>query len=208
MRLRNVKNKKELINESEVIVNEPKQKKGSWQKEFGNNNPIYLEIGMGFGKFIINNALKNPKINYIGLEKFDNVIVRTIENVKDEIPNLRFIREDALNLKELFGNKELSRIFLNFSDPWPKNRHEKRRLMSKNFLVMYEDILKGEIHLKTDNNNLFEYSIESLSNNGYYLKNITLNLLKSNFKSNITTEYEERFNQKGKSINRLEAYKK
>jgi len=208
MRLRNVKGKDKLIKKSEYIILNPNQNKGVWSKVFNNSNPIYVEIGMGFGKFIIENAKRYPNINFIGIEKFDNVVVRVLPKLENEIiNNLKIIRIDAAQLMDIFAPKEISRIYLNFSDPWPKNKHAKRRLTSPQFLKIYENILNGEIHQKTDNNSLFEYSIESLSQNGYKLKNISLDLKNGDYPENIPTEYEEKWSEKGKSINRLEAYK-
>ena len=208
MRLRNVKGKEEIINNSKYIILNPKEYIGKWNKIFNNNNPIYIEIGMGKGKFIKDNALKYPNINFIGIEKFDSVITRAIQKIEDyDIPNLKLIRIDALELDEIFKN-EISRIYLNFSDPWPKSRHAKRRLTSDIFLKVYDNIFKDrmEIHLKTDNKKLFAYSIESLSNYGYVISNVTLDL-KNEKIDNITTEYEEKFMEEGQLINRLEAHK-
>lgn len=209
MRLRNVKGKEQIINNSKYIVLNPKDNIGKWNKVFNNNNPIHIEIGMGKGKFISEMAKTFPNINFIGIEKFDSVITRAIQKIeKENIPNLKLIRIDALELNEIFKN-EVSRIYLNFSDPWPKKRHSKRRLTSDVFLKIYDDVFKdkNEIFLKTDNKNLFAYSLESLSEYGYKLKNVTLDLSKETI-FNIKTEYEEKFTNKGETINRLEAYKK
>lgn len=208
MRLRNIKGKEEIINSSKYIIKNPKEYCGKWNEVFNNDNPIYIEIGMGKGKFISENAIKYPNINFIGIEKFDSVITRAIQKIEEEnILNLKLIRIDALNLEQVF-NKEISRIYLNFSDPWPKSKHIKRRLTSEIFLKIYDKLFKdvNEIYLKTDNKGLFAYSIESLSNYGYKFKNVTLDLEKENI-NNITTEYEEKFMSIGQTINRLEAYK-
>lgn len=209
MRLRNVKGKENIIKNSKYIVLNPKDYKSKWNELFGNNNPIYIEIGMGKGKFIFENALKFPNINFIGIEKFDSVITRALQRVEESnISNLKMIRIDALELNEIFS-KEIDRIYLNFSDPWPKKKHSKRRLTSNVFLKIYDDVFKDlkEIHLKTDNKGLFSYSIESLSEYGYTLKNVSLDL-KNEEIDNITTEYEEKFMGKNIFINRLEATKK
>lgn len=208
VRLRNVKGKEEIIKKSKYIINDATKYKGNWNKVFNNSNDIYIEIGMGKGKFIIENAIKYPNINFIGIERFDSVMVRALEKLDDiDIPNLKLIIFDAFKIDELFA-KEISRIYLNFSDPWPKNRHEKRRLTSNVFLDKYDNIFKGDkiIHLKTDNKDLFAFSIESLSNNGYVFNNVTLNL--QNDEKNITTEYEEKFRGKNIFINKFEAIKK
>ena len=210
MRLRNVKNKREIMATSNYIINEPENNKNNWHLIFGNNNPIHIEIGMGKGKFIIDNAIKYPNINFIGIERYDSVIARAIQRANEyNLSNLKLIIYDANDIENIF-DREISRIYLNFSDPWPKNRHARRRLTSDLFLKKYDNIFKGDnqIHQKTDNQQLFEYSIESLSEYGYKIKNVSLDLKNSNYKDNITTEYEDKFNQKNIPINRLEAYKK
>lgn len=209
MRLRNIKGADKIIEGSKYIISNPKEKKGKWNEEFKNNNDIYIEIGMGKGDFIIGMAKRNPNINFIGIEMYDSVIVKAIQKLNDEeISNLRLIRMDARLIEEVF-DKEVNLIYLNFSDPWPKNRTAKRRLTHKNYLDKYEKIFNGKkiIYQKTDNIHLFEFSIESLSENGYKLKNISLDLHSSNFEGNIMTEYEKRFKDMGIKINRLEAYK-
>lgn len=208
MRLRNVKGKEEIINSSKYIINNPEKYINNWKTIFNNNNDIYIEIGMGKGKFIVDNAIKYPNINFIGIEKYDSVIVRAIEKLKDkDLSNLKLIVYDANKIDKIF-NKEISRIYLNFSDPWPKKRHAKRRLTSKNFLKLYDNIFKDkkEIVMKTDNKDLFAFSIESLSCYGYKLHNVSLDLI--NDSENITTEYEEKFRSKNICINKLEAVKK
>ena len=207
MRLRNVKGKESIISNSCYVVKDPIKYKGNWNKLFNNDNEIYIEIGMGKGKFIIDNAIKYPNINFIGIEKYDSVMARAVQKLEDkDIPNLKLVIYDAFKIDELFS-KEISKIYLNFSDPWPKARHEKRRLTSKVFLDKYDKIFKGDniIVMKTDNLDLFAYSIESLSNNGYVLSDVTLNL--KNNDDNITTEYEEKFRNKKIYINRLVATK-
>ena len=162
MRIRNLKNTDELINSSKYIIDNPIDYKGKWQKLFNNSNPIHLEIGMGKGNFIIDMAIKNPKINFIGLEKYSSVIVRAVKKLSDlELPNLKLINIDALNIDKIF-DKEIDLIYLNFSDPWPKKRTAKRRLTSIIFLELYDNIFKSkkEIKLKTDNQVLFESSIK------------------------------------------------
>ena len=209
MRLRNVKGASEKIISSKYIVLEPNNYRGQYSKLFGNDNPIYIEIGMGKGQFIINNALKYPNINFIGIEKYDSVIVRAIDKLETiNIPNLKLIRIDALKIDEIF-DKEIDKIYLNFSDPWPKDRHEHRRLTSVSFLNKYDLIFqdKANIVMKTDNRKLFEYSIMSLNNYGYQIDNISLNLYKDDYNDNIPTEYEDKFVAKGQIIYMLEVIK-
>ncbi|UBH14712.1 tRNA (guanosine(46)-N7)-methyltransferase TrmB [Macrococcus armenti] len=170
--------------------------------------PIHIEVGSGMGRFITEMAKANPHINYIGIERDKNVMIRIVEKAVDQnIKNLRLLTVDAEKLTDIFNPGEIDRIYLNFSDPWPKMRHAKRRLTHENFLKVYETILNndGEIHFKTDNQGLFEYSIESMSHYGMKLKNINLNLHEQEPADNIRTEYEEKFSNKGFRINRLEA---
>lgn len=208
MRLRNVKGAKEKILSSRYIIDNPFDNINNWNKVFNNNNPIYIEIGMGKGKFIIENAINNPNINYIGIEKFDSVIVRAIEKVEElDIPNLKFIRMDATRIDEVF-NKEIDKIYLNFSDPWPKDRHAKRRLTSCVFLEKYDKVFKNDkiIEMKTDNIDLFNYSLDSLKEYGYNIEYITNDLHKENV-DNVMTEYEERFSKLNIKINKIIARK-
>lgn len=196
------------MNKATNLILEPKENKNKWNEEFGNNNPIYIEIGMGKGDFIIEHAKRYPDINFIGIEKFDSVIVRAIEKVPEDLPNLRLIRMDAKEIDEVF-DKEVERVFLNFSDPWPKKRHHSRRLTSHIFLNKYENIFKNEKEIvqKTDNRDLFEYSVVSLSTFGYKIEDISLDLHNSNYEDIITTEYEKRFVAKGNNIYYLVAKK-
>ena len=209
MRLKNVKGANEIIVKGTYYVDEPSQYKGKWKEYFGNDNPIYVEIGMGKGDFIIENAKRYKNINFIGIEKYDSVIVRAIQKSNElELDNLKIIRIDANKLDSIF-EKEIDTIYLNFSDPWPKDRHAKRRLTSNIFLDIYSKVFMGRnrIVMKTDNINLFEYSLESLSNYGYDIvyKTNDLNCLDED---NIMTEYENRFYNLGVKINKLEAIKK
>lgn len=207
MRLRNLKNKEKIIEGSNYIVKDYQKYCGSWNDVFGNSNPIYVEIGMGKGNFIVSNALKYPNINFIGIEKQDNIIARALLWISDDIPNLRIIRMDALEIDSVF-KKEVGRIYLNFSDPWPKVRHHKRRLTSKIFLDKYDSVfsLGGEIYLRTDNEELYRYSIESLSTKGYSLYDVTFDLHRD-FTDIITTEYEDKFCSMGNKIYALKARK-
>ncbi len=209
MRLRNVKGAKEIIESSNYVVLDYKKYRGNYNKLFKNNNPIYVEIGMGKGKFIIDNAIKYPNINFIGIEKYDSVVVRAIQKLEDkDIPNLKIIRMDALEITDVF-DREVSRIYLNFSDPWPKDRHEHRRLSSDIFLKKYDLIFKDNknIVMKTDNRNLFEYSVKSFVNYGYKINDISLDLHQANYQDNIMTEYEEKFVSKGSPIYMIDVSK-
>lgn len=209
MRLRNVKNKQEIMDASSYLILNPKDYYGKWNEVFGNNHPIHIEIGTGKGNFIINKALVNPNINFIGIEKFDSVIARALAKIPEGLTNLRMIRMDALSIKEVF-NREIDTIYLNFSDPWPKKRWHKRRLTSHIFLEKYDSLFKNDkiIIQKTDNQLLFEYSICSLSSYGYTITDITLDLHNSEVEGNIMTEYEQKFYSKGNKIYYLVAVKK
>ena len=201
MRLRNVKNKEEILNNSTYLIKNAENYCGKWNELFGNNNPIFVEIGMGKGKFIIENALKYPNVNFIGIEKFDSIIARCLPKIPDGIKNLFIVRMDANNIDKVF-NSEIERIYLNFSDPWPKVRHASRRLSSKVFLDKYDSIFVSnrEIFMRTDNRDLYIYSLMSFSENGYILSDITFDLHESEDISLITTEYEDKFSSKGMPI--------
>lgn len=208
MRLKNVKGAKEQIEKSPYIINNPEEYKGNYKKIFKNNNEIHVEIGMGKGAFIIEMARRNPNINFIGIEMFDSVIVRAVQKLENtNLSNLRLIRYDATNIEKIF-NKEVDTIYLNFSDPWPKNRHEHRRLTSKVFLQRYDNIFKDKKHIiqKTDNRKLFEFSLISYIDYGYIIKDISLNLHEDNADI-VETEYEKKFVQMGLPIYMLEITK-
>lgn len=207
MRLRNLKNKSEIINNSEYVVKDPEKYIGKWNSLFDNSKPIYIEIGMGKGKFIVENAINNPNINYIGIEKVDNVLARALPNIPVGLNNLKILRLNAQDI-DLCFNKEVDLVYLNFSDPWPKSRHADRRLTSKIFLEKYDKIFKGEpsIQLRTDNYNLFRYSIESLSQYGYGLYDVSFDL-HNEATDLITTEYEDKFVSNGDNIYYLHAIK-
>ena len=200
MRLRNV-----IIDSSEYIIKDYKNYKGNYNKLFKNNNPIHIEIGMGKGNFIINMAKKYPNINFIGIEKYDSVIARSVQKIDDFIPNLKLIRMDATEIDEVF-DKEIDVIYLNFSDPWPKNRHEHRRLTCERFLKRYDKLFKNKknIIMKTDNRKLFEFSIISFIDHDYKIKNISLNLYEDDLTDNVKTEYEEKFSSMGYPIYKIE----
>lgn len=201
MRLRNVKNKEEILNNSSYFISNGEEYIGKWEELFGNNNPIYIEIGMGKGKFIIENAVKYPGINFIGIEKYDSVIAKSLPKIPDGLNNLVILRLDALNIDKVFSH-EVSRIYLNFSDPWPKVRHSLRRLSSKVFLAKYDSIFKNnmEICMRTDNRDLFVYSLLSFSEYGYTLRKLSLDLHSEEIDNLITTEYEDKFSDKGMPI--------
>ena len=207
MRLRNVKNKEEILNASPFLVKNPKKFRGKWSSYFGNTNPIYIEIGMGKGQFIRENAKRYPNINFIGIEKYDSVVAKCLPKINDSLANLAIVRMDALEIDKVFAH-EISRIYLNFSDPWPKKRHHLRRLSSKVFLEKYSSIFLGdyEILMRTDNEDLFCYSLMSFSEAGYVLKDLTFNL-HNNTDDIITTEYEDRFSSRGMPIYAVRAIK-
>lgn len=206
MRIRNIKNAKEKISHNDLVIIDPKKYKGNWHSLFNNDNPIMIEIGMGKGTFIKEMALRHKEYNFIGIDRYDSIVLRAYEKIMDgSIPNLKLALFDADILLEVFDKNEIERIYLNFSDPWPKNSHAKRRLTHANYLKRYEVICGKEIHFKTDNIHLFEFSLESMNNYGLLFKNISLNLHNSNYENNIETEYEQKFKEFG-PIYRLEAY--
>ena len=204
MRLRNVRGASEIIEKSLYVIKDYEEYRGKYNKVFNNNNPIHIEIGMGKGDFIINMAKKYPNINFIGVEKFDSVLVRALEKLNEHIPNLRFIRMDATDIDKVFY-KEIETIYLNFSDPWPKARHEHRRLTSERFLKRYDDLFvkNKTIIMKTDNRKLFEFSIISFTNYNYKIEELSLNMYDDNTKDNIQTEYEKKFHEKGFPIYKI-----
>ena len=208
MRQRNVKNKEEIITSSKYFVNNPENYIGKWSTYFQNNNPIYIEIGMGKGQFIVENAKRYPNINFIGIEKYDSILALALKKINTELPNLVMIRLDAFNIDSIF-KEEIDTIYLNFSDPWPKKRHAKRRLTSPEFLKKYDLIFKNNNHIvmKTDNKDLFSYSIKTLNNHGYYINNITFNLEKEQDSLNIMTEYEEKFTKLNNPIYKIDVIK-
>ncbi|HHT96925.1 MAG TPA: tRNA (guanosine(46)-N7)-methyltransferase TrmB [Clostridiales bacterium] len=213
MRLRNIRGSKEEIENDVFVIKDPDKYKGKWDEVFKNNNPIHIEIGMGKGQFILNKANNNPDINYIGIEKYSSVLYRALQRRKDfcreksiDLSNIRFLRFDAEEIISIFGENDVARIYLNFSDPWPKERHAKRRLTSDEFLDKYDKVLKknGEIIFKTDNRRLFDFSVESINESKWNIKEITYDLHNSEYiKGNIVTEYEERFVMEGIPICRL-----
>ena len=211
MRLRNVKGSRETIAANEYVVHTPEEYKGKWHEFFGNENPIHIEVGMGKGKFIMELAKQNPDINYIGIEKYSSVLVRALEKRPElETDNLVFIRMDAENIMDVFEKDEIAQIYLNFSDPWPKDRHAKRRLTSVQFLARYDQFLipDGRVIFKTDNRPLFDFSLEQVEEAGWILENHTFDLHNSEYvEGNVMTEYESKFVAEGKPINRMVIYR-
>lgn len=205
MRLRNVKGAQDKIDACPYIIKNPKEQCGHFQEIFAKKQPIEIEIGMGKGNFIIEKAKQNPHINFIGIEKYASVMVRAIEKIEDDLPNLKLLVMDAKDIDEVF-NHEIEKIYLNFSDPWPKKKHALRRLTSPIFLKKYENIFQKdyEIEMKTDNSNLFSYSLTTLSQAGYIFYFISLDLWKEDI-SNIPTEYETKFASLGMPIYKLKA---
>lgn len=208
MRLRNVPGAREVMVENEYVFTEPEGMKGTWREVFGNDNPVRIEIGMGKGQFILALAAQNPDINYVGIEKYSSVLLRAVEKQEElQLSNLRFIRMDAENICEVFEEGETDRIYLNFSDPWPKDRHAKRRLTSRQFFARYDVILKkdGQVEFKTDNKDLFDFSVEEVKEAGWKLEVCTYDLHNDSVlnEGNIMTEYEERFSNAGNPICKL-----
>ena len=207
MRLRHIKGAEEEIAESPYVVQDPQSLKGKWHEFFGNDNPIRIEVGMGKGQFITTLAQQNPNINYIGIEKYSSVLVRALEKtdaMETQPENLRFIRMDAENICNMFAKHEVDGIYLNFSDPWPKDRHAKRRLTSQTFLGRYDKILKpeGHVEFKTDNKDLFQFSLEQVEPAGWHLDAFTWDLHHDETlnQGNVMTEYEQKFSSMGNPI--------
>ncbi|NRG44911.1 tRNA (guanosine(46)-N7)-methyltransferase TrmB [Bacillus sp. CRN 9] len=199
--------KQKLDDHPQYVISSPDSQKGSWSDYFGNDHPVHIEIGTGKGRFITGMAAQNPAINYIGIELAESVIVSALDRIiEQELPNVKLMNANAEDLRDFFEKGEVDRVYLNFSDPWPKKRHAKRRLTYKTFLSIYEDILpeQGEIHFKTDNQGLFEYSLTSFSEYGMLLNYVSLDLHNSDYEGNIMTEYEEKFSNKGSRIYRCE----
>ena len=205
MRLKHIKDADKIIMSSPYLVKNPCEYKGKWNKFFGNDNKIEIEVGTGKGKFIISKALENPNTNYIGIEKYDSPLVSAVKKLESlKLNNLKLICFDAFNISDVFDH-EIDKIYLNFSDPWPKKRHEKRRLSSKIFLEKYDNIFNSEkkIEMKTDNDDLYDYSCESFIENGYDIVKTDTNYLDT-----IRTEYEDKFISLGKNINYISVVKK
>ncbi|GIN57669.1 tRNA (guanosine(46)-N7)-methyltransferase TrmB [Lederbergia ruris] len=199
--------KEKIAQYPQYVIPNPQDYAGKWGELFGNDHPLHIEVGTGKGQFIAEMARVHPKINYIGIELQQSVIVTALDKVLEtDVPNVKLLHTDGADLRDFFAQGDVDRVYLNFSDPWPKNRHEKRRLTHESFLKIYEDILvdEGEIHFKTDNRGLFEYSLVSFSHYGMKLNGVWLDLHNSDYEGNIMTEYEEKFTAKGHPIYRCE----
>ncbi len=209
MRLRNIPGADEKVSSSIFCIQDPASYKGNWSSVFENSNPIHMEIGMGKGRFLMDLAALNPNINYLGIERYTSVLLRAVQKMEEHpLPNVRFLCIDAATLPEIFAPEEINRIYLNFSDPWPKDRHARRRLTSSEFLSRYDQILakKGRLEFKTDNVDLFNFSLEEINNSTIWHIDVhTYDLHEDpmlNF-GNIMTEYEEKFSSKGNPICKL-----
>lgn len=205
MRLRNVTGSREVIAACDYVIHNPQECRGKWCEVFGNDHPVRIEIGMGKGRFIMDLARENPDINYVGIEKYSSVLIRGIQKMEsDPLQNLYFIRMEAEEITSVFAAGEVDRIYLNFSDPWPKDRHAKRRLPSREFLRRYDEILRsdGVIEFKTDNHDLFQFALEELEPAGWQIRQMTEDLHHDTrmMQGNVMTEYEERFSSKGNPI--------
>lgn len=212
MRLRNITGSREAIAVSRHVVHEERNCRGRWQEIFGNGNPIHIEIGMGKGKFIYTMARLHPENNYVGIEKYSSVLLRAVQKMEEEeLPNLKLIRMDAEEIAEVFAPGEVDRIYLNFSDPWPKDRHAKRRLPSRQFLERYDVILdpRGQLEFKTDNRELFDFAVEELEPAGWLAELITYDLHgdAALMEGNVMTEYEEKFSAMGNPIYKYIIYR-
>ena len=212
MRLRNITGARDVIAESEYVVQEPTEYKGRWKELFENKGELHIEVGMGKGKFLNEMARRNPHINYIGIEMYSSVLLRALQKMEvDPLPNLRFLCIDARILPDVFEKGEVDHIYLNFSDPWPKDRHAKRRLPSRQFLERFNQILKadGRISFKTDNRDLFDFAVEELEPAGWKAEVITYDLHADEVlcEGNVMTEYEEKFSSKGNPICKYVIYR-
>ena len=209
MRMRKKKNCAARIERcGDIRITDPENHKGNWNEVFGNDNPIHVEIGCGKGSFVVGMAKLHPDVNFIAIEKVEDVIVMAMEKaIANEVGNVRFMDLDAERIEDFFEKGEIERIYLNFSDPWKKSKQAKRRLTHKNFLDRYKKVLNSGdyIWFKTDNQKLFEFSLNSFCDEGFKLQNITLDLHNSGFEGNVVTEYEQRFMDLGQPIYRLEA---
>lgn len=213
MRLRNIPRAEGTIQNHKAVIKRPEDQKGCWKQVFGNDHPIHIEIGMGKGRFILNMAKKYPEINFIGIERYSSVLLRALEKYDTEefsgLSNIRFICMDARDIADVFAEQEIAKIYLNFSDPWPKARHAKRRLTSAEFLERYDQVLAedGKLEFKTDNTQLFNFSLDEIRESDWELENYTYDLHHHETMNigNVMTEYEEKFSSKGNPINKLVA---
>ena len=213
MRLRNIPRAESVLEACKEVVKNPESLCGHWNQEFQNERPLHIEIGMGKGQFLLTLAAENPQINYVGIERYSSVLLRAVEKFQEleaegKAPaNIRFICMDANDLPTVFAPAEVSRIYLNFSDPWPPNRQRKRRLTWRAYLEVYDEILRqqGDLCFKTDNQRFFEWSLQEICQFGWLLQNISLDLHNSDFEGNVMTEYEAKFSAQGKPICKLVA---
>lgn len=214
MRLRNIPEAKDIVENSPFVIQQPCRLRGNWKDVWHNDKPIHLEVGMGKGRFLMEMSLRHSENNYLGMELYDSVLLRAIQRrqaMEAESENLFFLCTDARMLPEIFAEDEIQKIYLNFSDPWPKERHAKRRLTSPLFLEIYDTVLdpNGTVCFKTDNRSLFDYSLETIKETSpWRVKDVTYDLHGSSFAAgNVMTEYEEKFSSKGMPIHRLVAYR-
>lgn len=213
MRLRNIPGAKDAIEDSRYVIHDIQEKKGRWSEVFGNDHPVHIEVGMGKGRFIMTLAELYPEVNFIGIEMYDSVLLRALQKREEQekegkvLKNLFFIRMDARELPLVFERGEVKKIYLNFSDPWPKERHAKRRLTSRQFLERYQQVLakEGVVEFKTDNRELFEFSLEEVKESGWKLLAHTFDLHHDEEmnEGNVMTEYEEKFSSQGNPIHKL-----
>ncbi len=208
MRLRNIPGADAAIENSDFCIKNPEEHKGSWQEQFQSNQPLHIEIGMGKGRFIMDMAALHPEINYLGIERYSSVLLRALQKMEiTPLPNLKFICMDAADIEEVFAEEEVDRIYLNFSDPWPKDRHSKRRLTSRQFFARYDKVLAkdGRLEFKTDNQDLFTFSLEEIPEAGWHLDASTRDLHNDSVlnEGNVMTEYEEKFSSMGNPICKL-----
>ncbi len=210
MRLRNIPGSRDVIAESPWVVQDPENCRSRWEQLFGNPHPLHIEVGMGKGRFLMDLAAAHPERNYIGIEMYSSVLLRAVQKadtLPEPLPNFRFLRLDARDLPAVFAPGEVGRIYLNFSDPWPKDRHAKRRLTSRQFLQRYQQILApaGRVEFKTDNQDLFRFSLEEIQAQGWILEACTFDLHHDPelVRGNIMTEYEEKFSSQGNPICKL-----
>lgn len=216
MRLRNVPRAEGTIQNHPAVIKRPEAQKGCWRQVFGNSKPIHIEIGMGKGRYLLTMASLHPDVNFVGIERYTSVLLRAVEKFDTEefkmLKNIRFVCMDARDVAEVFAHGEVARIYLNFSDPWPKARHEKRRLTSHEFLERYEQILVpgGTLEFKTDNTELFNFSLEQVRSSSWTLEHYTYDLHHHEImnEGNVMTEYEEKFSARGNPINKLIAVRK
>ncbi len=205
MRLRNIPGADEVIENSPYVIKEAEKTRGLWKDLFGNDHPIHVEIGMGKGRFLMTMAEQNPEINYVGIERYTSVLLRAVQKIEEKpLPNLVFLCIDAADIELVFGEQEIDKIYLNFSDPWPKDRHAQRRLPSARFLARFDHVLKkdGDLEFKTDNRGLFDFAVSELEPAGWKARVITYDLHADEelCRGNVMTEYEEKFSAKGNPI--------